>query len=269
MSNDLTKRMLEAARAAGAEILRHYNADELQIERKGDGSPVTMADQAAECIILEKLANTGIPVLGEESVAAGKIPVLGNRFFVVDPLDGTKEFIKRNDEFTVNIALVEEGVPIAGVVTAPAMDQEFFADEEGAYFASGKDAPIQITTSPDGPNYMVASRSHGHSALQKLYAALEVEKDVSVGSSLKLCMVAKGEAKFYPRFTPTCEWDIAAGHAILARAGGEVLTLGGDPLRYGKSDQDFYNPFFAAAASLEIAQNTANKMTEFAPPYRR
>jgi 3'(2'), 5'-bisphosphate nucleotidase len=261
--NPLTELMLTAARKAGAEIMQHYK-NGVGIERKGDGSPVTIADQNAEDIILEHLASTGIPVLGEESVAAGRIPELGNKFFVVDPLDGTKEFIKQNGEFTVNIALVENGVPIAGVVTAPALNLEFVADEAGAFSvtkaADGADIFLRLQTRSDGPRKVVASRSHGHAALDTLCQELQIEEDISVGSSLKLCLVARGDALLYPRFTPTCEWDIAAGQAILLRAGGVVLKIDGTPLTYGKSDVDFFNPYFVAAADLNIAHKAAQIM---------
>lgn len=261
MPTVLTNLMLRAARAAGAEILKHYNDAGLGIERKDDGSPVTRADQNAEAIIINSLEETGIPILGEESVAAGHIPELGNRFFVVDPLDGTKEFIKRNGEFTVNIALVEDGIATAGVVTAPALGLEFYADETGA-FEMRDGAAVQIFANPNGARHIVASRSHGHKALNRLCEAMEIEKDISVGSSLKLCLVAKGDAILYPRFTPTCEWDIAAGQAILERAGGVVLTLDGPPLRYGKRDKQFYNPFFVAGADEKIAQDARRIMNE-------
>jgi len=261
--NSLTELMLGAARKAGEEIMRHYN-ECVDIERKGDGSPVTIADQNAEDIIIEALAATGIPLLGEESVAAGQIPALGDRFFVVDPLDGTKEFIKRNGEFTVNIALVENGVPIAGVVTAPALGLEFVADENGAFSVAigngGRAVFTTLSTDPQGPRKIVASRSHGHAALAALCSELEIVEDISVGSSLKLCLVARGDALLYPRFTPTCEWDIAAGQAILLRAGGVVLKLDGTPLNYGKSDVDFYNPYFVAAADTQIAKEAAKLM---------
>lgn len=264
MINSLTELMLSAARKAGEEIMRHY-ADGVDIDRKGDGSPVTIADQYAEDIIVAVLKDTGIPLLGEESVAAGHIPELGTRFFVVDPLDGTKEFIKRNGEFTVNIALVEDGVPVAGVVTAPALGLEFVADESGAFSVSINDTGTanftSIRTEPKGPRKIVASRSHGHAALAQLCEDLEIEEDISVGSSLKLCLVARGDALLYPRFTPTCEWDIAAGQAILLRAGGVVLKMDGTPLNYGKTKDNFYNPFFVAAANAEIAENAAKIMT--------
>ncbi|MGJ8528356.1 3'(2'),5'-bisphosphate nucleotidase CysQ [Maritalea sp.] len=265
MIDELTQQMLVAARLAGAEIMRHYNAG-VDVEHKNDGSPVTVADQNAEDIIVNHLASTNLPLLGEESVAAGKIPELGNRFFVVDPLDGTKEFIKRNGEFTVNIALIENGLPVAGVVTAPALGLEFVGDANGAFSittdADSNASYVKLLTRADGPRKIVASRSHGHKALGTLCEMLDIEEDISVGSSLKLCLVARGDALLYPRFTPTCEWDIAAGQAILLRAGGVVLKLDGAPLNYGKTADKFYNPYFVAAADAKTAADAVQIMTK-------
>ncbi|WP_108395827.1 3'(2'),5'-bisphosphate nucleotidase CysQ [Devosia submarina] len=254
---------LKAAIAAAGVIMDVYGRP-INAVSKADGSPVTEADAAAEAIIIEHLRPTGIPVLGEESVAAGIIPQLGERYFVVDPLDGTKEFIKRNGEFTVNIALVEHGVPIMGVVLAPATGDAFIGDVNGAFYlvvANGKAGERQpIRTSSAEPLRIVASRSHGHAALADLCDCLAVEKDVSVGSSLKFCLLARGDAQIYPRFTPTCEWDTAAGQAVLEAAGGAILTLDGERLRYGKQDRGFLNPFFVAAADLTLAQRAAREM---------
>ena len=171
---DLTELALRAAIAAAAVIMDVY-ARPITSVSKSDGSPVTEADAAAEAVIIEHLKSTGIPVLGEESVAAGIIPVLGERYFVVDPLDGTKEFIKRNGEFTVNIALVEHGVPVMGVVLAPATGEVFFGDRNGAYFCRLKDSVLSereaIGTHSASPIKIVASRSHGHAALATLWIA--------------------------------------------------------------------------------------------------
>ncbi|MGV8832778.1 MAG: 3'(2'),5'-bisphosphate nucleotidase CysQ [Devosia sp.] len=259
----LTTLVLEAAMAAGRVILEVYESPFIAVD-KADGSPVTEADQAAEAIILKHLAPTGIPVLGEESVAAGIIPELGTRYFVVDPLDGTKEFIKRNGEFTVNIALVEHGVPVMGVVLAPVSGETFVGDASGAYGCSTLLGVVAdkhvIAVSDTGPMRIVASRSHGHAALASLCETLDVISDISVGSSLKFCLVARGDAQLYPRFTPTCEWDTAAGQAVLEAAGGAVVTLEGEPLRYGKAAQAYLNPYFVAAATLALAQRTAAEM---------
>lgn len=260
----LTALALDAAIAAARVISEVYGRP-IAAELKSDGSPVTEADEAAEAIIIEYLRPTGIPILGEESVAAGIIPELGERYFVVDPLDGTKEFIKRNGEFTVNIALVEHGVPVMGVVLAPVTGETFVGDATGAWeFNTLSGAALDrrsLAAVMARPLRVVASRSHGHDALASLCQTLDVEGDVSVGSSLKFCLLARGDAQLYPRFTPTCEWDTAAGQAVLEAAGGAVVTLDGDPMRYGKHNDGFLNPFFVAAADLPLAQKAAAEMT--------
>jgi 3'(2'), 5'-bisphosphate nucleotidase len=258
MPDALLDLMLDAARAASTVIMEVYLSD-FASTQKADGSPVTLADARAEAVIIERLKATGIPVLAEESVAAGDVPQLGSRFFVVDPLDGTKEFLKRNGEFTVNIALVEDGRPILGVVLAPATGATFIGGPDGAFEISERDVREPLRTKVEGPMRVVASRSHGHAALEGLCKAFEVVEDVSVGSSLKFCLVARGEAQLYPRFTPTCEWDTAAGQAVLEAAGGVVLTLSGAPLRYGKGG-DHLNPFFIAAANADLAARGAAEM---------
>lgn len=252
--------MLDAAIAAAGVINAVY-ARPILAEHKHDGSPVTEADMAAEAVILEHLDATGIPVLGEESVAAGRIPVLGTRFFVVDPLDGTKEFLKRNGEFTVNIALVEHGYPTLGVVLAPVTGLAYIGGPDGAFLvdiATGTRKPISVAS--EGPLNVVASRSHGHEALHSLCDLFAVAADVSVGSSLKFCLVAEGKAQLYPRFTPTCEWDTAAGQAVLEAAGGAMLTLDGSRFDYGHAERGFLNPFFVAAADAELGRKAAHAM---------
>lgn len=261
----LTTLVLDAAIAAARVILDVY-ARPIAAVAKADGSPVTEADAAAEAVILDHLKPTGIPVLGEESVAAGIIPTLGERYFVVDPLDGTKEFIKRNGEFTVNIALVEHGVPVMGVVLAPVTGETFIGDATGAWSCNTLDGITSerrsISVASAQKLRIVASRSHGHAALAALCETLEVEADVSVGSSLKFCLLARGDAQLYPRFTPTSEWDTAAGQAVLEAAGGAVVTLDGQRMRYGKGDLAFLNPYFVAASSVELAQRAAAEMTK-------
>lgn len=264
MTQPLLDLMTRAALAAGDTILEVYDRP-IDASEKADGSPVTIADELAEKIILEHLKETGIPVLAEESAAAGDIPELGEKFFVVDPLDGTKEFIKRNGEFTVNIALVEHGKPTHGVVTAPALDEGYAGGPDGAYsftITDGKaGAPSPICVLRDGPMNVVASRSHGHEALGALCAEFNVVEDLSVGSSLKFCLLAKGTARLYPRFTPTCEWDTAAGQAVLEAAGGVVLTLDGKLLQYGKTEKRFLNPYFVAADDVELGRAAAHHMS--------
>jgi 3'(2'), 5'-bisphosphate nucleotidase len=267
--------MIDAAIDAAVVIREIYEAPHVA-SSKPDGSPVTEADARGEAVILARLASTGIPVLAEESASAGRVPDLGARFFVVDPLDGTKEFLKRNGEFTVNIALCSDGVPVAGVVLVPTTGALYWGSAAGAFEAVVRDGvvtgmvPLRVDLA--APCRIVASRSHGHAALESLMAAFGITENVSVGSSLKFCLVARGDAQLYPRFTPTSEWDTAAGQAVLEAAGGVVLTLDGTPLRYGKA-APFLNPFFVAAASTDMARRAAAEMTRLlaaeAPHTRR
>lgn len=242
------ERIVAIACDAGKLILEVYELN-FQARDKANSSPVTDADEKAEALILAGLRRLtpDIPVVAEEEVAAGRVPKVGARFWLVDPLDGTKEFINRNGEFTVNIALVNEGLPVMGVVLAPALGRLFGG-------ACGMQAFVQDSTGrraiacrqpPEAGLTVVASRSHGDAdALDRFLAARKVAALKSAGSSLKLCIVAAGEADVYPRLGRTMEWDIAAGHAVLAAAGGRVEDLQGAPLRYGKPD--FANPHFAA-----------------------
>ncbi len=256
--------MIEAALAAGRVICEVYD-NPVAPEFKSDGSPVTVADRRAEEVILGMLAPLGLPVVAEESVAAGRVPDIGDRWFCVDPLDGTREFLKRNGEFTVNVALIEDGRAVAGVVLAPATGILYYGSEAGAFesrlTADGRPAaPAPIAVKPGGPLRVVASRSHGHGALHALMETMRVEADVSVGSSLKFCLLARGDAQLYPRFTPTSEWDTAAGQAVLEAAGGVVLKLDGEPLRYGNTGGSWLNPFFVAAADADLAHRAAAEM---------
>lgn len=237
------------ARSAGALILEVYGTD-FAVRGKDDQSPVTEADERAEKLILAGLRALAprVPIVAEESVAAGNVPEVGDLFWLVDPLDGTKEFISRNGEFTVNIALIHQGVPVLGVVLAPALGRLFAGDAaRGAWVedASGRRA-IRCRPVPQAGLTVVASRSHGDaSALEAFLAGRTVAALTNAGSSLKLCLVAAGEADLYPRLGRTMEWDIAAGHAVLLAAGGAVRDLSGQPLRYGKPGFD--NPHFAAS----------------------
>lgn len=252
--------LTDTALEAGVAIMGVY-AGEIAVTVKSDASPVTEADARAEAIILEKLKAFApdIPVVAEEEVAAGRIPVVAERFFLVDPLDGTKEFINRNGEFTVNIALIEHGVPTAGVVYAPALGDLYVAADGKAYHAAVKDgvaeAPTAIAVRPaSGAVTAIGSRSHNTPETQSYLGNYNVTDFRAAGSSLKFCLVASGEADLYPRFGRTMEWDTAAGDAVLRAAGGSVVNLDGSPLVYGKrnqpSDSDFANPFFIAAGGL-------------------
>jgi 3'(2'), 5'-bisphosphate nucleotidase len=236
------------AEDAAQATLRFYGSTDAAT--KTDGSPVTAADQAAEDIILPRLRalTPDIPVVSEEEASKGLTPdVTGSRFWLVDPLDGTKEFISGNGEFTVNIALIERGVPVLGVVVIPARGETFAGTGPGG--ATLTDAtgtrPITVRMAPDCGLTVVGSRSHGDATAMDLFlAGRQVAEFRPAGSSLKLCLIAKGEADLYPRLGTTMEWDIAAGHAVLAAAGGRVETVDGQPFTYGKPE--YRNPHFAA-----------------------
>ncbi|MGB8276127.1 MAG: 3'(2'),5'-bisphosphate nucleotidase CysQ [Alphaproteobacteria bacterium] len=245
----LLDRIVALAKEAGAVILRYYE-EGARVRTKADSSPVTEADDAAEAVILPELARLEpeIPVVSEEAVAAGAVPdVSGGRFFLVDPLDGTREFLSRNGEFTVNIALIEQGRPVLGVVHAPALGLTFAAYGHGTATRErpGETARIIHCRKPKDGLVVVASRSHGdRKALDAYLSGRKVESIVPSGSSIKFCLVAAGEADLYPRLGPTMEWDTAAGQAVLEAANGSVETLDGKPLRYGKPG--FSNPHFVA-----------------------
>lgn len=245
---ELLEAVLPVARAAGQAVLDVYATD-FAVRGKSDASPVTAADERAEAIILAALARLtpSIPVVSEEAAAAGRIPAVAQCFWLVDPLDGTKEFINRNGEFTVNIALIDQGYPVLGVVLAPALSRLFAgAEGVGAFLEENSQRrPIACRAVPAAGLTVVASRSHGDAeALDRFLAGRKVAHQTNAGSSLKLCLVAAGEADLYPRLGRTMEWDIAAGDAVLRAAGGMVNTLSGDALVYGKPD--FANPHFAA-----------------------
>lgn len=238
------------AREAGQAVMAIYATD-FGAERKSDDSPVTAADLASEKIILAGLQRIapGDPVVSEEAAAAGQVPAVGQRFWLVDPLDGTREFISRNGDFTVNIALIEGGLPVLGVVFAPALGRLYAGcSAVGAWLedASGRRA-IRCREVPAEGLTVVSSRSHGDAAaLEAFLAGRRVARSIATGSSLKLCLVAAGEADLYPRLGRTMEWDIAAGHAVLRAAGGCARDLAGAELRYGKPGLD--HPHFVASA---------------------
>lgn len=246
--NQLLDQIIVIARSAGTAILEIYATD-FDVSTKSDASPVTAADEKAEAIILRALTaiTPGIPVISEEAAAAGRIPDIDRRFWLVDPLDGTKEFISKNGEFTVNIALIENHQPVLGVVLAPALNRLFAGVVgDGAFIedATGR-RTIRCRQPPPEGLTVVSSRSHGDAAaLDAFLAGRKVAASANAGSSLKLCLIAAGEADMYPRLGRTMEWDIAAGHAVLGAAGGHVKTLDGSELSYGKDGLD--NPHFVA-----------------------
>jgi 3'(2'),5'-bisphosphate nucleotidase len=241
-----------------------YRTD-FAVERKADDSPVSEADRRAEAAIVARLsaAMPDLPIVAEEAVAEGRVPAVGREFLLVDPLDGTKEFVGRNGEFTVNIGLVRDGAPVAGVVLAPARGLAYAGCATGAWKGRTDDelaevhdwADMRVRRSGARP-VAVASRSHSNAATEEALASVDAGERRSIGSSLKFCLVAEAEADFYPRLGPTMEWDTAAGDAVLRAAGGTVVTLDGAPLRYGKTGvpgmRDLENPHFLAAGDPEL-----------------
>jgi 3'(2'), 5'-bisphosphate nucleotidase len=247
--NELLGRVHAIAQEAGELVMGVYRTD-FSVRGKGDASPVTEADERAEASIVAALhaLTPDIPIVAEEAVAAGHVPQVGGLFWLVDPLDGTKEFVGRNGEFTVNIALVQDGAPVLGVVYAPALGRMFAGAVGGDAYLEDIDGRRAIRCRPVPPEGLtvVASRSHGDAAALDAYlASSKVASLTSAGSSLKLCLVAAGEADLYPRLGRTMEWDIAAGHAVLRAAGGKVSDLSGALLGYGKPG--FENPHFVAS----------------------
>lgn len=245
----LLEEIAAATRDAGGAILELV-ARGFSVEHKDDLSPVTEADRAAELIILAALARSapGVPVVAEEEVAAGRIPEIGDTYFLVDPLDGTKEFIRGGDDYTVNIGLISDGVPLLGAVFAPARGTLHAGlVGEGAWVedSSGR---RQISTRQRGEAITaVASKSHFNQPTADYLAEAVGECSYAgIGSSLKFCIVAEGSADIYPRLSPTSEWDTAAAHAVLLAAGGRVDGPDGDPLRYGK--RAFLNRGFVATS---------------------
>ncbi|WP_189605810.1 3'(2'),5'-bisphosphate nucleotidase CysQ [Mesorhizobium sp. M4B.F.Ca.ET.017.02.2.1] len=250
---------------AGREVMRVFH-EGCAVDRKSDSSPVTEADRESEKIILAGLraAYPAIPCVAEEEVAAGiATPDLDGVFFLIDPLDGTKEFVNRRTDFTVNIALIRHGVPEVGVVFAPCTGR-FFSGRPGRAEAIEVDGEFRITgrrpiavRAGGTPLAVVASRSHNTPETDAFIRDLGAAEIVSVGSSLKFCLVAAAEADVYPRFGRTMEWDTAAGDAVLRAAGGMTRTLDGQPLAYGKrnqaSDADFANPHFIATGKAAKA----------------
>jgi len=259
--NNILNTAITASIAAGKAILKVYNSDDFEVELKSDNSPLTLADRKAHNVIVGFLEKTGIPILSEEGKG---IPFEERKhwkkFWLVDPLDGTKEFVKRNGEFTVNIALVEEGEPVAGVIYVPVTDELFVGEkEEGAYrvedaseFTSDAARLHAAIILPEKRNdktlKVVASRSHMSPETEEYIEKLRQEYDkveiVSKGSSLKLCLVAEGKADIYPRFGPTSEWDTAAGHAIVVASGGSVVLADDETVNLTYNKQNILNPFF-------------------------
>ncbi|MBS9402907.1 3'(2'),5'-bisphosphate nucleotidase CysQ [Halomonas sp. TRM85114] len=254
----MATRLLEGVHAAGREVLAIYQRD-FTVETKADQSPLTEADMAAHhaLVALLESVSPGVPILSEES---GEIPFATrqawSRYWLIDPLDGTKEFIGKNGEFTLNVALIEDGVPVFGIVHAPVLETTWVGQlGQGAFkHKGGETTPIRVRALPDPtetPWQIVGSRRHGAETFDAFCSRLPAHECVSMGSSLKLCLVAEGEADLYPRLAPTCEWDTAAAQAVVTAAGGEVLdaeTL--EPLRCNQQDS-VLNPFFIVAGQRD------------------
>ena len=256
--------LVAASLEAGAAILK-VRAAGLSVQSKSDNSPVTEADRAAEAIIEARLAEVvpEIPVIGEEAVYDGRIPATGDAFFLVDPLDGTREFVKGGRDFTVNIGLIRYGAPVLGVIYVPALGKLFGGVVgEGAWRTEvsdglpGERRPMRVRPMPDGPIDVVASRSHRTAETDAYIRRYDVGNLVNRGSSLKFCAVAEGKADLYPRMGTTMQWDTAAGDAILRAAGGKVVNLDGSPLTYGPTGKPgpeaFVSPWFIAAGNIDL-----------------
>ena len=265
----LARTLIEAALAGGRAVMAIYASD-FAVDWKSDETPVCAADRQAEDVIVAMLEDAfpDIPIVAEEACAAGRIPATGEEFFLVDPLDGTKEFIKRNGEFTVNIGLIKSGIPVAGVVLAPALNRIYAAAGGQARSGSvdadcGKAADLTAMSVRKlaGAPVAVASRSHVTPETEAALKKADAAERRSIGSSLKFCLVAEGEADFYPRLGPTMEWDTAAGDAVLRASGGKVTTIDGAPLTYGKTHvagmRDFENPFFYAVGDESLLARMA------------
>jgi 3'(2'), 5'-bisphosphate nucleotidase len=258
LDDALYEALIATTIAAGRVVMRVYDGA-FAVEHKGDASPVTEADQQAEIVILADLARLTpeIPVVAEESCAEGRIPTVGGSFFLVDPVDGTREFISRNGDFTVNIGLVENGVPVLGLVYAPARG-DLYAGRIGlgaehlsiVDFEVSARRSIQVADPAAIPPRILASRSHRTPETDDFIARFPGASLVAAGSSLKFCLMAAGEADLYPRMGPTMQWDTAAGDAVLRAAGGAVETVGGAALTYGPGHGEgvlaYANPWFVA-----------------------
>jgi 3'(2'), 5'-bisphosphate nucleotidase len=237
---------------AAADLILPYWRTELDVVRKADQSPVTEADREGELLILRQLALAypGVPVVSEEDASEFGAPEdIGPRFFLVDPVDGTKAFVRGDPNFTVNIGLIDNGVAVAGAICAPATGETWFTTAGGVLKRDGRDGPerpVAVRPWPEGAALALVSHTMSEERATALAAEYGFSLRAPMDSSIKLCRIAEGAADIYPRHGPTMEWDTAAGHAILLAAGGSFTTLDGGSFRYGKADQGFRNGFFVA-----------------------
>ncbi len=243
-------KVAQIAKCAGKKIMKIYTTD-FVVRSKEDKSPVTAADKIAENLILSALINdigSRFPIVSEEAASEAQPPPVDHKpFWLIDPLDGTREFVNRNGEFTVNIALIDEFFPLLGIVYIPAQKTTYVGFPAGAFRIQGDGPPENIScrTSPEAGLTALVSRSHRTKEIDQYLYNFNINNEISAGSSLKFCRVAEGIADIYPRLGRTMEWDTAAGHGVLKFAGGEVRLLDGSPLKYGKPS--FENPHFVAA----------------------
>ena len=256
IKSDLIKQLIEISKEAGNAILEIYNSD-FDYTFKDDSTPLTKADQQAHEIITKKLykLTPHIPILSEEdSDISFDIRTKWGKYWLIDPLDGTKEFIKRNGEFTVNIALVENNSPRLGIIHLPVTSETYWGSKSnGSFYINSDNQSKKISVSKKSKNIIsiMASRSHPNEKLDSLLERIESYEVINRGSSLKFCQIASGQADIYPRFGPTSEWDIAAGHAILLGAHGNIYDLNGKEIKYNIKSS-YLNPFFIASSSKEL-----------------
>jgi len=261
LNNKLLLDVCNVAIEAGKEILTFYNND-IEVTHKEDLSPLTKADLASNKIILESLKklNSNIPILSEESLVDWSIRKNWKKYWLVDPLDGTKEFIKKNDEFTVNIALIEDNIPALGVIYVPAKSLLYLAKKDKGSFKTNTKEKLEnlegvqkiLVSNQMNRTRIIGSRSHSNSNfdnwVKEKFSNAEI---VQAGSSLKFCLIAEGKADIYPRFGPTSEWDIAAGHMIVNEAGGKIRTFQNDSIKYN-TKENILNPEFYAIGNIVL-----------------
>lgn len=247
----LSDQLVDLAKRAGLLTMEVYATD-FEVREKSDKSPVTQADEMSEALILSELVELtpDIPIVAEEDYAAGnRVDISGGLFWVVDALDGTKEFLKRSGEFTVNIGLISDGQPIYGVVHVPASGTTYWGGDAGAFREDENGSPVPITAALPADDGMIVLTSRSHRTGEAEFLEnIKVKLELHSGSSIKFCLIAAGEADIYPRLGPTCEWDTGAGHGVLAAAGGSVSNMDGSPFLYGKPN--FLNPNFVARGRL-------------------
>ena len=265
IKSGLTEQLIEISKEAGEAILKVYNTN-FDYQIKKDLSPLTKADTLSHNIICEKLKllTPDIPIISEEnSDIPFNIRSSWEQYWLVDPLDGTKEFIKKNGEFTVNIALIENNTPIFGIIHIPVTNETYWGSStKGSFYIKGNNqkTKLHVENKIRSQVRIVASRSHPSKMLDTLLEEIGEYKIITKGSSLKFCLIAKGQADIYPRLGPTSEWDIAAGHAIVKFAGGSLLTIDGESMQYNLTENNL-NPYFVVASREDIALNAISLIT--------